>query len=218
MPIAFKSKLSSLIANATFLDKTIDDIKKGKLTLFKNLIGDAETVDDVQNFLNEISDTQGTTEGDANRKVYLTNHYITDGESQKGCIESLDAQVEVNATDILTNAQNILINTKFVHLHQVLTAGAQLTLDLNSMNQVFRVSGDGVAVTLNALLFTNHPKDGMMITIEGHDDVFSVRVNLNDSQFGQAQFGDVILKKYFSITYEYNGELERFIERWRKTQ
>ena len=86
------------------------------------------------------------------------------------------------------------------------------------MNQVFRVSGDGVAVTLNALLFTNHPKDGMMITIEGHDDVFSVRVNLNDSQFGQAQFGDVILKKYFSITYEYNGELERFIERWRKTQ
>ena len=68
MPIQFKSKLSSSIANATFLDKTIDDIKKGKLTLYKVNIGNSDTIDDVQQFVQDIADTTGITENDINRK------------------------------------------------------------------------------------------------------------------------------------------------------
>lgn len=48
MPIVFRSALSSSIANATFLDKTIDDLKKGKLSLFKVDVSELTYIDDVQ--------------------------------------------------------------------------------------------------------------------------------------------------------------------------
>lgn len=53
MPIVFKSKLSSAIANATFVDKTIDDNKKGILGLYKILPSDPDAVPDVQVAIND---------------------------------------------------------------------------------------------------------------------------------------------------------------------
>lgn len=51
MPIPFRSLLDSAVANATFVDATVDDIKEGKLTLRKSS-GDATAIDDVQNTIN----------------------------------------------------------------------------------------------------------------------------------------------------------------------
>ena len=70
MPIQFKSLLSSQVTNETFLDKTINDAKKGKLGLFKVANTDPDAIEDVQDFINDIADTTGIVgENDPNAKV-----------------------------------------------------------------------------------------------------------------------------------------------------
>ena len=103
MPINFKSKLSSVVANATFLDKTIDDEKKGRLGLFKNLPTDPDAINDVQDYLNEIADTIGQFgEGDPERKNWTSEFYISDGQNYKEAIETLDTASNTIQTN-LTN-------------------------------------------------------------------------------------------------------------------
>lgn len=97
------------LVNETFVFKEGDDTKTGKLTLQK-FAGDTEAVDDPQNFLNEIADTQGTSEGDVNRKVYATNNFIADADSQKECIEKFDVQMQTNRDDIDSNDIDIATN------------------------------------------------------------------------------------------------------------
>jgi soluble P-type ATPase len=101
MPIIFKSKLSSSVANQTFLDKTIDDIKKGKLTLYKVTLGEADQVEDVQVFLNELADVDGVVgEGDTSAKTYANHNIIADGDDRKVAIGKLDAQAQLNVEAI----------------------------------------------------------------------------------------------------------------------
>lgn len=101
MPIQFKSKLSSAVANATFLDKTIDDLKKGKLSLYKVDVSETGFIDDVQNYINELADIDGVSgEGDASAKNYSSEEIIANGDDRKVAIGKLDAQVKVNLDDI----------------------------------------------------------------------------------------------------------------------
>jgi hypothetical protein len=101
MPIAFKSKLSSSVANATFLDKTIDDLKKGKLGLYKVTSSETGAIQDVQVYINEIADASGVSgEGDASRKTYSSNNYVSNGDDRKAAIGKLDAQAKVNSDNI----------------------------------------------------------------------------------------------------------------------
>lgn len=103
MPIQFGSKLSSSIANATFLDKTIDQVKKGKLTLYKINISDPETIDDVQNYINEIATVSGISEeNDALSTTYSSEEIIDNGDDRKVAIGKLDAAIKVNQDDITT--------------------------------------------------------------------------------------------------------------------
>ena len=53
MPIIFSSKLNSVVANATFLDKTIDDETVGILTLNETASGNSG--DQVANLQREIN-------------------------------------------------------------------------------------------------------------------------------------------------------------------
>ena len=95
MPISFNSKLSSSVANNTFLDKTIDDVKTGILELRKDAI-DATAIIDTQDFINEIAGADGSTEGGgAANTTYTSNNYITDGDNRKVAIGKLDASVKV---------------------------------------------------------------------------------------------------------------------------
>lgn len=95
MPIIFKSKLSSAVVNATFLDKTIDDIKKGKLSLYKVSLVEPLFIDDVQASLWKCFDVAGIAgEFDANALVYATNNYLTDGENHKQSLEAFDVAVK----------------------------------------------------------------------------------------------------------------------------
>lgn len=96
MPIDFNSNLSSSDANNTFLDKTIDDIKTGKLTLRK-FDGDTNAITDLQVYVNEIATIQGTNgEGDPNSTTYSSEEIIANGDDRKVAIGKLDAQAKAN--------------------------------------------------------------------------------------------------------------------------
>jgi hypothetical protein len=101
MPISFKSPLSSQVANDTFLDKTIDDIKKGKLGLYKVDVSETGAVDDVQVYLNELADASGVAgEGDTASKDYSSTNYVANGDDRKVAIGKLDTQAKTNADNL----------------------------------------------------------------------------------------------------------------------
>jgi hypothetical protein len=161
MPIIFKSKLDSAVANATFLLKDSDDGTAFKLSLTNT---DAESGASITNTQREIN---------LSKKVIF-------GEAPK-----LD--------------------------------GDTLTPNELSLNQEFRLIGNGAPVTLDLLPFGSSQVvlDGAEIKLFGHDDTFTVRINHNDSQYGCLLNGDAILKKGFMIKLVYNDELERYIEETR---
>ena len=94
MPIPFRSILSSATANATFLDKTIDDIKRGKLGLYKVEINEAGAVGDVQEYLNFQAIANGIAgENDPNATTYSSELIVNNGDDRKVAIGKLDAQL-----------------------------------------------------------------------------------------------------------------------------
>lgn len=123
MPIPFKAPLSSEVANNTFLDKTIDDLKKGKLGLYKVDVGEADAIADVQNFLNEQADASGVTgENDPNSKTYSSHEIISDGDNRKVAIGKLDAQAKTNLDT--NDSQDVIIAD-----HEIRIVANKLLLD-----------------------------------------------------------------------------------------
>jgi len=102
MPIVFGSKLSSSTANSVWLDKTIDQVKKGKLGLYKVAPMEAGALTDVQADIGEIFETVGMVgENDPNRLIYASTEIIQDGQSHKTNLELLDVQVKANLDAVL---------------------------------------------------------------------------------------------------------------------
>jgi hypothetical protein len=92
MPISFKSKLSSTVANATWLDKTIDDATVGKFSLRESSSADVE---DVQLFLNTLR-----ADIDSN-DIELADHEIRIIQNTPTAI---DAQLLIDGDAISLNA------------------------------------------------------------------------------------------------------------------
>lgn len=112
MPIIFKSKLSSSVANQTFVDKTIDDDKKARLGLFKVSTAEPDYIEDVQVFINNLADTTGqVSQDDPNRKVYATNNILTNGQDRKQALEAFDIAVQLNSDEIDEIQEDILAGT-----------------------------------------------------------------------------------------------------------
>lgn len=156
MPIDLNSTLSSSVANATFMDQTVNTQTVGQLSL------------------NNTDSASGSSVSNTQR--------------------------EINKS------------TKIVNAAEIVDAAGQLTLDELSMNQVFRVTGNGAPITLNALLFSNQPIDGCEIIIIGQDDTNTVTISFNDSQYGQYINGSATLKRGYLLRLIYDAGLERFIE------
>lgn len=57
-------------------------------------------VDDVQQFLEDISDSLGMTENDSNRDNYSSNNYVADGDDRKTAIGKLDTQLASTQSDL----------------------------------------------------------------------------------------------------------------------
>jgi hypothetical protein len=100
MTVAFKAPVESAVVNNAFISKLADDIKTGKFTLAKPAEG--STIFSVQKSLNEIFANQGYTEGDAGATTYATQYYITNGDNQKECIETLDDSLK-GVDDLISN-------------------------------------------------------------------------------------------------------------------
>ena len=219
MPIIFKSKLSSSVANATFVDKTIDDIKKGVLGLYKVTIGESGYVSDVQDYLNEIADTTGQVfESDPNRKIYSSNNYITDGDDRKVAIGKLDAQAKVNADNITANTDNITLITRATFANEDITDTSVISKSDTLLNQVRRVSGNGGAVTVASALFgdSSSTTDGVVIVLRGFHATNTVSIlNSSSTQYGCALNGDAVLGLYDELELMYDSVVELWIEQRR---
>ena len=100
MPILFKSKLSSAVANATWLDKTIDDATVGKFSLREN---SSAHIENIQLFLNTLRTDVNSNDAE------LADHEtrISDNELQ---LTDHEARIGTNETNISTNTTNIGTN------------------------------------------------------------------------------------------------------------
>jgi hypothetical protein len=117
------------------------------------------------------------------------------------------------SSDSIADAQlQINKNKKVIFGESVKSNGDQLTPDVASMNQEFRMIGNAAPVTLNTLPFTAQPLDGSVITLVGHSDTFTVEIPFNDAQYGFYGNGDAILKRGYILKLVYNDELERYLE------
>ena len=100
MPILFKSKLSSAVANATWVDKTIDDATVGKFSLRES---SSANIEDIQLFLN-------TLRSDVNSNdVELADHETRISDNELQLIDH-ETRIGTNETNIGTNTTNIGTN------------------------------------------------------------------------------------------------------------
>ena len=93
--IKFFSKLSSAIANATFLIKNADDDHLFKLGLKDSLSESGADIQNAQLYINDLADTTGITEGqdESTRKTYSSQEIIGEDKDQKEALGAIDAQV-----------------------------------------------------------------------------------------------------------------------------
>lgn len=224
MPITFNSALSSSVANATFLDKTIDDIKTGKITLRKN-DSDPTEIDDAQVYINELATISGVNgESDPNATTYSSEVIIDNGDSRKVAIGKLDAQVSTNETNIATNTSDIATintditnNTRTTYANEAIAAAGSITKDDDIFDQVRRVSGDGAATTAATTPFGSSADttDGVLIILRGTDDTNTITVEHNDIQYGAILNGNATLGNYDQLELMYDSVAERWIEQKR---
>ena len=224
MPITYNSTLSSAVANATFLDKTIDDIKTGKLTLRKSS-SDPTEINDAQVFINEIATINGVTgESDPNAYTYSSEDVIDNGDDRKVAIGKLDAQVSTNQTNIATNASDIAaVSTAFInttrttYANEIISASGTITKDDDILTQVRRVSGDAAPITVSNTPFGSSADttDGVVIILRGFDATNTVTIENNDIQYGAILNGNATLGLYDQLVLMYDSVAERWIEQQR---
>lgn len=219
MPINFKSKLSSAVANATFLDKTQNDETVGILSLKSSAPASGNDVVNPQGYINEIASTSGIDFfGDPNGTVYSSENYITDGDSRKVAIGKLDAQAQVNADNVVLANVEILKNTPLIVANELISAAGTISIDPARYWQKRKISGDGTPVTVTSLLFGVDPSailDGTEITLIGTDAVNTVKILFADVQYGSYQNGNIELGFGHIAVYIWDASLERFLGKTR---
>jgi hypothetical protein len=107
--IEFKSKLSSAVANSTFLLKTeATDIITAQIEMNNPEIESGASFTNLQGFLNQIAESVGVVgQDDPNKDIYSSENYITNGDNRKIAIGILDNQGKLNADAIIVNADLI---------------------------------------------------------------------------------------------------------------
>jgi len=218
MPIIFRSPLSSTVANDTFLDKTIDQDKKGVLGLYKTLVSDPDAIGDVQDYINELATIDGVSgESDPNSTTYSSEEIIANGDDRKVAIGKLDAQVKTNLDDIADHEIRITNNTRLVSAVLSVADTGQITINENSGVQIYKVQGDAAPSTASSLPFgnsTNSP-DGSEIIIIGQDNTNTLTFESNDNDYGMLLNGDAELGLGSMLTLIYDDTLLRYIEKSR---
>jgi len=92
----FKAPADSALVNDSFLGRTSDDVATGVISL-DNITdpNSGNTINNTQQYINEIADAVGVDgEGDAARKDYSSNNFVTNGEDHKEAIGVLDTSLQ----------------------------------------------------------------------------------------------------------------------------
>lgn len=142
--------------NAAYLSKTQNGTTVGVVSLNNTLDPNSgDQIVNTQQAINELFDADGTNgEGDAARKNYGSNNYITDGSSRKTAIEQLDTALGVLADNSLTGPVSSTNNgvATFAGIDGDILLSTPVTID-NLGNMV--VPGDftvnGTTTTINTV-------------------------------------------------------------------
>ena len=92
----FKDPAESALVNSAFLGRTSDDTATGVISL-DNITdpNSGDTINNTQQYINEIADAVGVNgEGDATRKDYSSNNFVSNGEDHKEAIGVLDESLQ----------------------------------------------------------------------------------------------------------------------------
>lgn len=95
MAVSDGQRVNASVTNNAFLSRLVDTSTVGKLALENTETESGDNVDNTQRAINETFDAVGMTgEGDASRKNYSSNNYISDGTSHKTAIGVLDSSLK----------------------------------------------------------------------------------------------------------------------------
>lgn len=100
--------------NNAFMSRTAASTSTVAVVALQN--GGSTAIADAQKYIQQLADTSGETENDANRKVYSSMVFVANGDSRKVAIGKLDAQLSNHETRITTLETN---NSKDVTLTAV---------------------------------------------------------------------------------------------------
>lgn len=102
--------------NDAFLSRTADSSTVARITLASAHVDSGATIANTQRYINEVADSDGTVgEGDANRKVYSSNNYITNGDSRKVAIGKLDQAAADLSVEISEKVPKFIDNPQTVN-------------------------------------------------------------------------------------------------------
>ena len=195
MTVNANSDVTSSNTNSAYVSKSADDEKTGPLALND---GGSTAIVGTQDFINQVADSNGETEGDATRKTYSSEEIIANGDDRKVAIGKLDAQVKQNqddiaSTDLLkyqgtwdasTNTPTLADGTGTLnHWYRVNVAGSQ---DLGSGSITYAVND---RVVHNGSIWQKwdstdevtsvHGRTGDVVAVSGDYDTSEVTENTN---------------------------------------
>jgi hypothetical protein len=98
-------KVDEEVTNAAFISRITDSNTIAKVSLENS---NSDPIEDPQAYINELGDASGVAgEGDATRKQYSSNNFITDGDNRKIAIGKLDTQLKTTDDTALNNSVEI---------------------------------------------------------------------------------------------------------------
>lgn len=141
MTVSAGQPVSATVVNNAFISRTDDSSTSGKITL-ENV--DSATIDDIQNATNEVFDAVGMTgEGDATRKDYSSNNFVSNGDSHKVAIGKLDTALDAHLDDTAdAHAASAITNTPTGNL-----AATTVQAALNELQGDIDALGSSTALT-----------------------------------------------------------------------
>lgn len=133
------------------------------------------------------------------------------------------SNTDPSSGDSIANLQREINKSKKVIFPQENKAdGSLFAPNSISLDQEFRVIGDGSAVTMDAKPFgnTKSVEDGAELKIVGHDDTNTVTLLAaadfdTGGDYSLYINGNATLKRGYVITLIYNDELKRYVEKSR---
>ncbi len=120
--------------------------------------------------------------------------------------------VDINDGFTSVSSPTLVSNTWEIMPIQSIPNAGEIDLGLTD-NQLLLLAGDGGAQTVSTTPFgLMDAADGTVVRLLGTDDINTIGINYNDSDYGFMLNGNIIIKNLQSITLQWNQAQKRWFE------